>query len=233
MDPAKKKDIVQLLKILKEKKWHVYTDAYKLNIVGVRNKNVNPKKFDDALFVFWKDAENKWNFRGYAITSDPSVHYLRTPMPGSGGGTAILKEGQYVDAYKIGLHRGEYPALVQQAPVTVYRDYDRNALLLLRDKLTSTGQFGINIHRAKAQGTTDQIDLWSAGCQVFADAEDFKEFLSLLEKQRSLYGNSFTYTLIDEWIRQQHETRNTILGLSLVSIFFGTGYFLYKKFIAK
>lgn len=233
MDPAKKKDIIQLLRIFKEKKWHIYTEPYKLNIIGVRNKNVNPKTFDDSLYVFWKDAKDDWNFRGYPITTDPSEHYLKTPMEGSGGGTAILKEGQYVNAYKIGLHRGEYPALVQQAPVTVYRDYDRNAFLFLGDKNTATGQFGINIHRAKASGTTDKIDLYSAGCQVFADANNFNEFLALAEKHRSMYGNDFTYTLIDEWIRQQHEVKATILVLSAVSVFFGAGYFLYKKFFSK
>ncbi len=33
-------------------------------------------------------------------------------------GTAMLKEGQYIDAYKQGLHKGQYTALVQDKPVT-------------------------------------------------------------------------------------------------------------------
>lgn len=57
--------------------------------------------------------------------------------------------------------------------------------------------FGINIHRASKWGTSTQIDKWSAGCQVIANNEDFDEFMSLARKGAQLYGNSFTYTLIE------------------------------------
>ncbi len=97
----------------------------------------------------------------------------------------------------MGLHHGEYMALVQIRPVTVYRDYDRTSYISLKDASTQTGMFGINIHHAKSKGTTNYIDNYSAGCQVFANAEDFAEFITLCEKHRSLYGNEFTYTLVD------------------------------------
>lgn len=210
MQPAKKKDIKQVINILESRGYKIFTRPYELNIVGIRNKDVDPTNFDDTLYVFWKDAKGKWEFRAYAITTDPSDHYLKNPLEGSGGGTAILKEGQYLDAYQLGFHRGEYLALVQRGPVTIYRDYDRNAIMFMGDGSTTTGLYGINIHRAKAAGTTNSIDLYSAGCQVFANAEDFAEFLGLAQKQRDLYGNSFTYTLIDEWIRAQYRRRTTL-----------------------
>ena len=94
-------------------------------------------------------------------------------------GAAILKNGQYIDAYKIGLHRGEYKALIEQKPVTVIRDYDRNAVLDFNNGKQETGNFGINIHRAGSKGTTINVDKWSAGCQVFENAEDFAKFLVL------------------------------------------------------
>ena len=40
--------------------------------------------------------------------------------------------------------------------------------------------------------------MYSAGCQVFADPKDFAKFIELCKKQSTLYGNSFTYTLLDE-----------------------------------
>ena len=57
--------------------------------------------------------------------------------------------------------------------------------------------FGINIHRANKWGTSVQIDKWSAGCQVIASNEDFLEFMTLVEKAKAKWGNSFTYTLIE------------------------------------
>ena len=58
--------------------------------------------------------------------------------------------------------------------------------------------FGINIHRAGTfiNGST-QIDKWSAGCQVLSKESDFNLLMELAEKAKTLYGNSFTYTLIE------------------------------------
>jgi hypothetical protein len=100
-----------------------------------------------------------------------------------------------VDAYAQGYHRDSYKALVQVEPVTVYRDYDRNALFDIFTK-TETGKFGINIH--KAGDDSQNVDKWSAGCQVFQRTADFNDFMNLTDKHRDRYGNRFTYTLIDE-----------------------------------
>ena len=61
-----------------------------------------------------------------------------------------------------------------------------------------TGLFGINIHRASQTGTTTYVDKYSAGCQVFSNADDFNVFMQLCDRHRQYYGNDFTYTLIDE-----------------------------------
>ena len=34
----------------------IYDEPYKLNIVGVRNAQTQPNKFDDSIFVFFKDS---------------------------------------------------------------------------------------------------------------------------------------------------------------------------------
>ena len=61
------------------------------------------------------------------------------------------------------------------------------------------GIFGINIHRAtKYEGRkSTQIDKWSAGCQVIADNDDWHAFLDICQSAREIWGNSFTYTLLE------------------------------------
>jgi hypothetical protein len=182
--------------VLKQRGFVIYEKPYELNIVGIRSNNTTPNKFDDAIFLFFKDNNNRWIFQGYPATTDPGTYWLRQPMQEQG--TAILMQGQYVGAYQIGLHRGKYTALVQRGTLTIRRDYNRDALLDFNNgTLLSGTSFGINIHHANATGTTKIVDKYSAGCQVFANVEDFNSFLRLCEQHRELYGNKFTYSLID------------------------------------
>ena len=181
--------------ILRSKGYELYTKPNQLNIVGIRSPNTTPNRFDDEIHVFYKVAPLKWHYHVYKVTTDPGTFWLRNPMQAQG--TAILAQGQYKAAYKIGMHQGKYKALVQAKPITVIRDYDRDAKLDFRNGTKSKGMFGINIHRASLNGITKQVDKYSAGCQVFSNINEFKEFLSLCEKHMTLHGNSFTYTLFD------------------------------------
>ena len=38
---------------------------------------------------------------------------------------------------------------------------------------------------------------WSAGCQVIAANDDFTSFMKICNKSKDIWGNSFTYTLIE------------------------------------
>ena len=181
--------------ILKEFGFTLYTKPYQLNIVGLRSKNVDSNSFDDEIHVFYTKPDGKWNYHIFPVTTDPGTFWLNNPSYPQG--TAILAQGQNVNAYAIGLHRGKYEALVQVKPVTVIRDYDRDAILDFNNGKTEKGNFGINIHRAESSGSTNYIDKYSAGCQVFKDANDFYAFIQLCKLHAKLYGNSFSYTLID------------------------------------
>jgi hypothetical protein len=57
--------------------------------------------------------------------------------------------------------------------------------------------FGINIHRSSPSGVSTQVDGWSAGCQVFANINDFSKFMNIMDKARTAFTNKFTYTLIE------------------------------------
>jgi len=214
--------------ISKQQNYVLYTKPYQLNIWGFRSKSAKPNQFDDEIHVFYKINNIKWEYHVFAATTDPGTYWLYNPMQPQG--TAILKAGQYVDAYMLGLHRGEYLALVERLPVTVIRDYNRNNRLDFFNGRKSTGSFGINIHRAMRQGITRFVDRFSAGCQVFANAADFYKFISMCETHRKLYGNKFTYTLVDFRSTARAKARNLLLGVLGAGAIGSTTYLLANKF---
>lgn len=205
----------------------IYDKPYQLNIVGRRNDSTVPNKFDDLLYAFWKNDKGDWEGKYFTTTTDPGTYYLKNPL--SNLGTAILKQGQYVDTYGIGKHKGQYEALVQLKPVMVIRDYDRNAILDFNNGREETGLFGINIH--KAGKDSKDVDTWSAGCQVFQKSDDFNDFMELARKHRNLYGNKFTYTLLDDRAYNRRIKRYAAyaIGLGLIISAVYVGMKAYKN----
>lgn len=200
---------------------------YKLNIIGVRNPtNTSPLKFDDQIAYFYYDDNGNLVGRVVRATTSPSIYFLQNPINISGA--AILKQGQYKDSYSIGLHRGLYEALVQSKPVEVIRDKDRNSIINFFAP-TQKGLFGINIHRATiGKDDTSVIGSDSAGCQTFQNTADFNDMMAMAKKSRSLYGNTFTYTLIDQ---KELITNYTLVGGLVVGIGLYIYYLKHKKVI--
>lgn len=193
------KSIQEIKKELEKLKYAVFTNDTKdfnLNIIGVRSKNQRVNKFDDWLCVFWY-YQSRLNQRWYQITTDPGISGMKQPL--NSKGVAILAEGQYRRVYQIDKHQGKYNALCQRGGIVkVYRDNDKNNELNLDPISIEEGWFGINIHRAKDEAFTTNINGWSHGCQVFANDDDFEEFMLLCNKAADIWGNSFTYTLLSE-----------------------------------
>lgn len=187
-------------KKLFESKGYTWFDkgAYNLNIIGVRKRLYNNKVtnlYDDMLIVDY-NTEVGHKRQLFNITTKPGLYYMQ--KLGNPKGTAILVPNQYRGCWQIGLHQGKYKALVQRKPVAVYRDGNKDDVFDLEPVSIQNGLFGINIHRSNETWTRNTIDQYSAGCQVFNNPIDFNAFLRLCEKQKARYGNSFTYTLINE-----------------------------------
>ena len=222
--------IQKIRNIARRNGYVIYDKPYQLNIWGFRANTEVPNSFDDELHVFFnisKTARNKWAYLVFKITTDPGTYWLKNPM--NPRGTAILKAGQYENAYRIDKHRGKYYALCQRLKkVTVIRDYDRDSLLDFNNGKEQTGMFGINIHRARQLGTTYLIDKFSAGCQVFKNVSDFNFFMKLCEIHRKLYGNSFTYTLVDKRVEFRQKLKKITISTVLMSLLFG-GYYLISN----
>lgn len=219
--------VENVIPVLKKKNYKIFendTKNYNLNVVGIRTNDLGSNAFNDWRVIFWK-YQGKWKIIKQQITTDPGLYWRQNPE--NVEGVAILKEGQYCGCWTIGLHKGQYKALVQCKPITVIRDFDKDVYLDIYeqkdlDKFTKkvltvggvptveyydgtklvqreqTGLFGINQHRAKDGGTSTQVDKWSAGCQVVAADSDHDKYMELCDKAAVIYGNSFTYTLINE-----------------------------------
>ena len=174
--------------------------GYDVNIVGVRNSETKGRvtnAFDDCLTISYK-IDGEWQFHCFQCTTDPGTAYMENPIL-ENTGCAILKPGQYRGSHKLRLHQGKYLAVGLKKDVTVYRDNNRDDNYDLDESSTTTGLFGINIHRATARkgGKSTRVDKWSAGCQVIADNDDWHEFLDICQAAREIHGNSFSYTLIE------------------------------------
>lgn len=199
--------IYKLQSVLARKNYVWFNNGkYNLNIIGIRSEESKSNLFDDWLCVVYKDDLGVWTTRQYPITTDPGKYYLQNPL--NKNGTIILVPGQYRGAYKIGIHGrsyagGGYKALEQVRPMRYVRDNNKDEILdfdLYRKGLGKIEESNAktNIHRASKWSAIRLIERYSAGCQVFKSPNDFEEFIDLCDKSRLLYGNSFTYTLIEE-----------------------------------
>ena len=176
-------------------KGHIWGEDldYDVNIVGIRNllpgQNVT-NLFDDWISISYK-LNNEQQFYIWPATTDPGkkgvMEFTNT------SGVARLVGGQYKKSYAIGLHKGQYEALCQVNKVKVYRDFNRD--MTYDENVIQEGIFGINIHHAGSNSTL--VENWSEGCQVFKRIADFNIFMDICKKSKNIFGNLFTYTLIN------------------------------------
>ena len=198
----KEKITLDSVKAVMDKKGYKFFEGPKdfdLNIIGVRNCETDleiTNKFDDFITLSYM-YDGEWVFHCFEATTAPGKHWAENIMRESG--VAILKPGQYRGSHKIRLHGGRYTALGQKKPVKVYRDNNKDGKYDLDESTVEEGLFGINIHRAtsRAGKTSTQIDKWSAGCQVVCSNDDWVEFIGICQEAREVWGNSFTYTLLE------------------------------------
>ena len=166
-----------------------------LNLVGWRNKNARTDYFDDFVSLYWQEG-SKWMQTLCPATTRPGLPWLLRPIVKDGA--AILVPGQYIGAYELGAYRG-YTALKQCKTLKVYRDNNRDSVVDVDPATISQGDYGIHIHRAsffqKAIG--GKIGRYSAGCQVVERREDFETLIALCVASSLVWGNSFTYTLLE------------------------------------
>ena len=196
--------IAQQVKRVMKKKGYAFFEsgAFNVNIVGIRASEKKTNVFDDTMLLIYKNKKKEWEVISSVITTDPGEKYLVNPI--NDKGTAILVPNQYRGVYRVDIHarnnsRFAHEALCQRGgKLKVWRDNDRDTVLDHDPESIDEGWCGVNIHRSKSSGEADYVGSYSAGCQVYKNSTDFKLFMDVVKRSAKLYGNSFSYTLLDE-----------------------------------
>lgn len=183
-------------KIQEEYGFKVFQDGpYDLNIIGVRNLENHSNQYDDKLHVCYLGEDGEWKEHIFQVSTDAGRYWLTKQDYKD---CAVYKHPQQArGAYKVGLHRGKYEALIQCQPVEFWRDGNKD------EKVDYGGEIyksiiGLNIHRSSIYDSTE-VDRYSAGCIVFAKMEEWNQFMNLVHKQKNVRGyHTFTFTLIGE-----------------------------------
>ena len=192
----------QYKEVLSKKNFAFFENGdYNLNIIGVRNDSGSASKFDDFINVVYKDS-GEWICEVYPVTTEPGTSILMNPIKEvRHKGTAILVPDQYRGTYKVDWHGSKshgHMALCQRGgKVRVWRDNNRDTVPDYHGP-EEEGWYGINIHKHRGAAARVNTGGVSAGCQVFQNTVDFYEFMDTCEKASNRWGNSFTYTLLDE-----------------------------------
>jgi hypothetical protein len=149
---------------------------------GTPNAN-RPNEFNDLRIVIRIGADGVPKIIGkWEATTEPSRRWTEDPM--NPAGAARIKFGQY-KAWALGTHH-THEALVQVAPITVYRDANKD---YRRDgDREDTGLFGVNQHWGYDLARND-LGNSSAGCLVGRSTAGHREFMSIVKADARFRAN--------------------------------------------
>lgn len=150
----------------------------------------------------------------YQITTVPSLaYYGKNPMNPKGVGIKLPGDTLYIlqestlgsgTKYKMMVEGEKIPVGRYPIGVTKFETY--------KPAETYTENCGMQIHRSSTKGVGVCIGPWSAGCQVFSDNEEWKEFISKAEKE-SMNASKFLYGLIQLDDIPDEVLKSAIIGL--------------------
>jgi len=177
-------------------------------VLGVRSQADIINKFDDKFYIWFSNGNEEINQKFITVlkgTTNPGYTILKGGFKKYNRlGAAVVKSNiWFYDVYKYGLHRGKMPALRQRRnkPMLYHRDKNLNG------KSEELGEVYNNVIYTNFHGSTyneknpvtkDNINSWSAGCQVVSEN---KKYFELMKKfaLASLNQKYFTYCLIKEF----------------------------------
>ena len=179
---------------LYKRKNYILTD---FNIGGIRF-NDNEDLFTDIRFLLYK-SNGEYILKQWNQTTKPGKSALLKPV--NALGCAILKEGQYINCWAVGLHFG-HNALMQIGKLNILRDNKKNGTFETEGLLEVDGSQGngIDLHGVWASnipnwdGEYPNVGNWSEGCQVMARPHENEDFITLCKASGLKY---FTYTLFN------------------------------------
>jgi hypothetical protein len=192
--------------VLKKNYRFFQAGQFNMNIIGIRSNNSKSNSFDDYLYIAYRNENSVWVLKCFnRFTTDPGKPWLLKPMDKDG--TAVLVPGQYMNVYQVGVHgrthaSGGYQALEQIRSMAYVRDNNKDSVI--DRKLYSDpskifwANLKTNLHRASKNVIVRLVETHSAGCQVLAADSDLQEVLFACKRGIAQWGNSLTYTLLEE-----------------------------------
>jgi len=122
----------------------IYEEPYIMNIIAFRNRvheyGKVTNRFDDELWVFYKDEKNQWQtIRRFSVTTMPGYKVVdgkKIDPPVLPENVGFANYGQYVNSYKLGFHNPD--------------DYGKRHPALVCDKV------GIRMNKKKGVYSTDR-----------------------------------------------------------------------------
>lgn len=165
-------------------------------ILGVRSLEDTPNRMDDKFYLF----KGEVFIMVISGTTNPGTPILEGGfLKYNKQGAAVVKSDEwYYNLWKYGLHLGKMPALLQLGnKIKVFRDGDKDKKSEEVGNITE-GFYGINFHSNNYDLTSkikkEEINGWSAGCQVSNDIQNYKKIIDLVKSQPSV-----SYCLIKEF----------------------------------
>ena len=176
------------------KGYKFFTDPYSINVFAVRMKT-HTNNYDDFICQAYYDKKGAFTNVSFVGTTEPGLHWLKNPMRTDG--CAIMVPGQYIQVYKVGPHGStSYEACRQIGDIAVYRDNNRDHKHDLDSSTIQKGLFYTNIHHG---WSSPLVGKNSAGCIVVQRKDYFEDyFMPIIKKSVEIYGNSFSFTLLEQ-----------------------------------
>ena len=165
-------------------------------LLGVRSELDIPNRYDDKIYLFKGEVFSMVT----TATTNPGTPILKGGyLKYNNVGAAVVKADEwYHNVWQPGRHMGKMQALIQTgAKITVYRDGNGN------DKSEEVGKpisgyYGINFHandyNMNSRYTKEEINGWSAGCQVVNNIPKYVTMIDRIGKQKNI-----TYVIINEF----------------------------------
>lgn len=209
-DFLRKVSIDSIVSVLNEKNYIFFENGkYNLNIIAVRDSDNFTNKFDDYLFVIYRDEWNQFRMISLPWTTLAGTRGFggeQNPLTGSQTGTgvdgvAIIVEGQYIATYKfINSYWGwlSYPYFQQIADMKYYRDNDKDYKI---DRGTIyEGNYFTHLHRmsnkdVKSLWVNYDFSAWSQGCNG-SPRPEFSKLVEVTKQSVKIWGDVFSYTLL-------------------------------------
>jgi hypothetical protein len=177
---------------------------FNVMITGIRGESKTSDLFDDWITLCYFDENKKEICEIYPATTDPGKRMRTNPIfyEQIKNGVAILKPGHYPSCYELGYHgtgNWRHEALIQVGTLILWRDNNRDERLDWDKNLPEhpCTACGVNIHMAGKNFIAQNVDSWSAGCQVIQNPKDFLRFMDVVKASMKIYGARVSYTLLN------------------------------------